>query len=330
MNNSENKRSFKKILVIGASGFIGGHVAQALLADGYAVRCLARNPSKVAHLAKAGCEIVQADMSNLASMNHALESIEAVYVSIHTLVSQPESTADQGFMDIELQGLQNIVAACRTNGVQRLIYVTSLGIEPDSSSVWIRERWKIEQFLLNSGLNVTVIRPGFVVGAGGRGFDTMLSQAKKSVAINFFGGGQYKMRNIALEDLIYYLVGVLNDPRAYRQCYDVGNDEIMSNNQRIDVTAGILGRGHPIKLDAPVGLLRAFAPLIERTTKMPKGSIKGVLDTNMPDAIGNPMPIRAILPRTLLDYPRALKRALTAPNAVRLETAQTAKRLEKR
>ncbi len=141
----------KKILVIGASGFLGRHVAQALLADGYAVRCVARNPARVQDLATAGCEVVQGYISDLASMQHALQSVDAAYISVHTLSPQQARTAGQGFMDVEMDGLRNIVTACRTNGVRRLMYVTFLGVAPDSPSAWVRGRWEAQQFLLNNG-----------------------------------------------------------------------------------------------------------------------------------------------------------------------------------
>ena len=83
----------KKILVIGAFGFLGSKIAGALFKDGYAVRCLARNPSRVQDLAKRGCEAVGGDISDLASMQRALESVQAVYISIHTLSPQDASTA---------------------------------------------------------------------------------------------------------------------------------------------------------------------------------------------------------------------------------------------
>ena len=306
----------RRILVIGASGFLGKHIARALLTDGYAVRCLARHPSRVGDLAEAGCEIVGGDISDLASMQQAMESVQAAYISVHTLSPQHADTAGQGFMEIEMNGLRNIVKACRTHDARRLIYVTSLGIAPDASNTWVRERWKTEQFLLDSGLDVTVIRPGQIVGVGGRGFDMMASQAKRPVSMNLFGGGRQKMRNIAVDDLVYYLVGVLNDPRAYGQRYDVGCDDLLTNNQMIDMTAEILGRHHPIKIDVPRTLLRALAPLIERAGKLPKGSIKGVLDGLQTDLNGDPMPIRAILPRPPLPYRQAVERALSSAGNV--------------
>lgn len=300
----------KTVLVIGASGFVGRRVAQALLADGYAVRCLARRPAKVQDLAQAGCEIVQGDISDAASMQQALDSVQAAYISIHTLSPQPDSTAAQGFMDVEMKGLENIVAACRTRGVRRLLYVTFLGTAPDSQSTWIRERWRAEQFLLQSGLDVTVIQPGQIVGVGGQGFNMMVSQASRPVAL-MLGSGRQKWRNIAVDDLVYYLVGVLGDPRAYGQIYEVGCDDVLTNDQMIDIAAEVLGRHHPTKLHFPPTLLGALAPVIEHISKLPKGSIQGLLDSMKTDAVGDPTPIRTILPRPPLSYRQAVEQALS-------------------
>lgn len=299
----------KKILVIGASGFVGRHVAQGLLADGYAVRCLARNPAKVQALATAGCEVVPGDISDLASLQRALEAVEAVYISIHTLTPQPANTAARGFMDIELNGLQNILTACRTHGVRRLIYVTFLGAAPDAASAWVRGRWQAEQLLLSSGLDVTVIRPGQIVGVGGQGFDMLLANARRAVAF-LIGSGRQRFRCIAVTDLVYYLVGVLFEPRAYGQCYDVGNDDILTSDQLVDVAAEVLRRPPPRKLHIPQGLLRAVAPLIERLTKAPEGAIKGMADSLGGDLVGDPTSIRQLLPRPLLTYRQAVEQAL--------------------
>jgi len=306
-----------KVLVIGSSGFVGKRVASALREEGYAVRCSARNLSRVQDLALAGCEIVPGDISDLASMQRALESVNAAYICIHTLSPQHAATAGQGFMDVELTGLQNIVTACMTNGVHRLIYVTFLGTASDASSEWVRGRWKAEQLLLKSGLDVTVVRPAQIVGVGGFGFNTMVSQAKRSVSVNLFGSGQQRMQNIAIDDIVYYLVGVLDDPRAYGQCFDVGCDDVLTQNQMIDITADVLSRRHPIKLDIPRAIISSIAPLVERRANMPSGSIKSFLDSVSTDMVGDCTPIRAILPRKPVSYRQAVERALTSTFSVR-------------
>lgn len=299
----------KKVLVIGASGFVGRKVARALLAKELAVRCVARNPAKIEDLVVLGCEAVQGDVSDPASMQRAFEDVQAAYISVHTLSPQQAGTAGQRFMDVETKGLQNIVAACRTHGVARLIYLTSMGNVPDARSEWGRERWKVEQLLLDSGLDVTVVQPGQIVGVGGTGFDMMVSQAKRSPTF-MLANGKQRWRNIAVDDLVYYLMGMLDDPRTYGQRYEVGCDDILTNDQMVDVASEVLGRKHPAKIHLPRRVLGALAPVIERLTKLPSGSFKGLVDSMEGDMVGDPTPIRKILPRLPLSYRQAVERAL--------------------
>ncbi len=297
------------MLIIGASGFVGGYLARQLLTDGYHVRCLVRKPEKVKALADLGCEIVKGDVTDYASVHDALKSMDAVYVSIHTLAPQHSGTADQEFMAIEMEGLQNIVKACNTQNVKRLIYVTSLGISADSKDAWTTGRWKVQQYLLHSGLDVTVIQPGMIVGIGGQGFNMVLSNAQKNTAL-VIGNGKSKLRCIAIDDLVYNLTGVLNEPRTYGQTYEVGSDDVLTADQLIDQAADVAGHRHPRKIHIPLSLLRLAAPLIERLAKSPKGSIKGALDGLGEDLIGDPSAIRKILPHQPLSYKQAVERAL--------------------
>lgn len=300
----------KKILVIGASGFVGGNLAKQLLADGYNVRCLARTPDKIRNLATAGCEVVQGDISDLQSLHNATKSVDAVYVSIQTAVAQPASKGSKDYMDVELAGLQNIVDACKQNGVNRVIYVTFLGASPDAKSTWIRGRWKAEQLLLNSGLDATIIRPGMIVGVGGQGFNTVVSNAKKGLAM-VMGSGKQRFRSISVSDLVYYLEGVLNEPKAFGQAYDVGGDEMYNMNQMIDLVAKILERPHPGKFHIPMSGISALSFIIEPLIKMQKGALKGLVDSMKTEAIGvDHKAITKILPRTLLTFKQATIKAL--------------------
>ena len=293
-----------KVLVIGASGFLGRHVSRALLAAGQHVRCTARDSARIRDLAAAGCETTRADISDYLSIEHALESVDAVYICVHTLSPQPDGAPHEGFMDVEKSGLQNIVKACAVQGTRRLVYVTSLGVARDARSAWLRGRWQAAQLLLNSGLDVTVIQSGQMIGVGAQGFDLLVGQAKRPVAFGL-GDGRQKSRSIGIDDLTYYLTGVLAEPRTYGQCYDVGSDDILTDDEKIDVIADLLGRRHPAKVHIPLGLIAPFAPLAGRLTKLPPGAVKGLLDSLRADMTGDPAPIRAILPRT----PRAFREA---------------------
>jgi uncharacterized protein YbjT (DUF2867 family) len=297
--------SMKKLLVIGASGFVGGYLARELVAQGFSVRCLARRPETVSNLS--GCEIVKGDISDAASLERALDGMDGVYVSIHTL--SPQKPDAGGFMDIETQGMRDLIAACQAKGVRRVIQVTSLGVERDAPSVWTRERWRIEQDFLASGLDATFIHPGMIVGIGGRGFGMTVAQAKARVAL-VIGNGRGRMRGIAIGDLVYYLIGVLDEPRAFGQAYDVGNDEVPSSNAMIDMVAEVLGKKPPPKIHIPRALLGAAVPLLERMLKTPPGALKDIIGSLGADGIGDPMPIRSVLPRKLLSFREAVAKAL--------------------
>jgi uncharacterized protein YbjT (DUF2867 family) len=300
-----------KILVLGATGFVGGRTARALREEGFAVRCMVRRPDRATDLAASGCEIVKGDLADAASLITAFDGVRAAYITTHSLSPQPKSAAGAGFMDVELAGLANILAACKASGTRRLIYMTSLGVSPKARSLWLTERWKGEQMLLHSGLDVTVIRPGMIIGRGGRGFDTMLANAGKTVAVTM-GAGNKPMRGIAVDDLIYYLLGVLDEPRSFGHVYDVGNDEAPTLDQMTDIAARLMGRRPPIKIHIPRWLLKLIGPSAERRMGLPKGVMSGFLDGQDDDGVGDPAPIRGILPRPPISFEDAVKRVLAA------------------
>lgn len=302
------------ILVIGASGFVGGRLARKLRTDGHAVRCLARDPARVAELAALGCEVVRGDIADAAGVRGAMIGVSAVYISIHTLSPQPGVGRDARFMDAETIGITNVLSACGSLGVRRIVYVTSLGIAPDARSEWLRERWKTEQLLLGSSdADATVIRPGMIVGRGGRGFDTAASQARRRIAF-VLGRKGPSFRTIAIDDLIAYLLDVLDEPRTFGQRYDVGSDDVLSMRETVDAVATILGRKSPIKLGIPLGSLAALATPIERIAKVPRGVIRGFIDSASSHNAGDPSPIRAVFPRSLLSFHKAAERALKDPS----------------
>ena len=299
----------KPVLVVGASGFVGRHLVRRLLAEGRTVRCLARDVTRIHDLADAGGEVVEGDVLSPASMVRAGFRPGGLHLHPHP-VAQRSNAAGQDFMDVELTGLQNIVDGCRAAGVRRLVYVTSIGVAPDAPSAWVRGRAQTEQLLFTSGLDVSVLRPGMIVGRGGTGFDAIIRGARGPAAV-VLGSGQQKFRTIAVDDLVHYLADVLDDPRCFGHHYDVGSDDVLTSGQMIDIAAERLGRRRPVKIRIPARLLGLAAPLIERLTKLPRGAIKGLADSLQVDMTGDPRAIRAIVPRPPQTYRQALEHALS-------------------
>lgn len=299
----------RTVLVLGGTGLTGRRLVEVLLQEGFLVRCAVRNLDAARARLPAAAELVRGDIADRAAMEEAVRGCEAVFNCVHTLSPQKGAAPGETFVDTELRGLENVVAACRTHGVRRVLYVTFLGIAPDTPSIWATGRWKAEQMLLGSGVDVTIFRPGQIVGRGGFGFDTTLANARRRVAV-VLGSGRHRMQNIALDDLVHYLVRSLGEPRTFGRAFDVGCDDVLTADEMIDVAARVLGRRPPRKLHLSPRLLAPFAWLIERLAGLPRGAFADFLVGMDTDLVGDVTPIRTIIPRPPMSYAQAVERAL--------------------
>jgi uncharacterized protein YbjT (DUF2867 family) len=287
----------RPVLVIGATGFVGGRVVAALRADGYAVRCMARNPDRASGLADDGAEVVRGDLVDAEAVDRAVDGTAAVVLCFHTLSPQPRAGAEQGFVEVETVGVRNVISACRTHGVPRVLYVTSIGVAVDAPSSWLRGRAAVEGELFKSGLDVTVLRPGMIVGRGGQGFEAVVRGATRSVTVGI-GSQAQRFRTIAVDDLARDLVNLIDRPESFGVAFDVGSDDVLTMKQMTALAARSVGRRPARTLVVPAALLRTAAPLIERVTRMPRGAVRGLLgDGPAVDLVGDPRPIRAVLGR---------------------------------
>jgi uncharacterized protein YbjT (DUF2867 family) len=305
------------LLVIGASGLVGRRLVQTLLAQGQTVRCLARDPARVADLAAAGCDVQSGDILDRTAVRRAVEGSEGIYIAIHTLSPQPAGGKSDRFMDIEGRGVDHVIAAARSTGGRRIVYVTSMGTTSDAPSEWLRERWRVEQRLLHSGLIATVIRPGHIAGRGGQGFDAVLANARRRIALTMVGDRPL-FRTIALDDLVQDLIGVLDQPGAFGQRLDVGSDDVLSVNQMIDIAAEVLGRAPPLKVQVPPAFLGALAPMVGRMAGLPRGAFTGFVQSTTVNDIGDPKPIGRMLPRRRLSFRESVERVIGANGPARL------------
>ncbi len=228
---------------------------------------MVRDRSRAADLSADGVEVVRGDMLDAEAVSAAARGVRAVIVCVHTLSPQPGRRAGQDFVDVEADGVGSIVAACRANGARRLLYVTSIGVAHGARSSWLRGRADVEDLLFGSGPDVTVLRPGMVVGHGGDGFGMVERGARRRAAI-LLASPHQRFRTVAVDDLAHQLVALLDEPRSFGQHFDVGSDDVLTIDEMVDLAANHLGRRQPAKIHLPRGVLAHVAPLIERAAKM--------------------------------------------------------------
>jgi len=149
------------ILVTGGTGFVGQEVVRKLLALGYKVRLLVRDPRRAATLAHhPEVEIVQGDVLRPETLPAAMTGVKAVIHLIGIIAETSKITFEQG----HVEATRNVLAAAKQAGVTRWVQMSAAGTRPNASSRYHITKWQAEELVRQSGLDWTVFRPSLIYG----------------------------------------------------------------------------------------------------------------------------------------------------------------------
>jgi uncharacterized protein YbjT (DUF2867 family) len=246
------------ILVTGASGFVGRHVVQALLAAGKDVRALVRDPKNGAEL---GCELVEGDMTDAASLRRAVEGVEAV---IHLVAVRQGK--EEKFQRVMVQGGRDLVDAARAAGVRRFLLMSALGTSEENKDLvpYYRAKWDVEQLVAGSGIDHVIFRPSFIFGRDGGIIPTFRRLVKLAPVTPIIGSGERRIEPIWVDDVAAYFVQALDLEAATNRAFEIGGPEAVTWNEFWERFRRVLGVRRRPTIHMPVGLMRVNALLTER------------------------------------------------------------------
>jgi NADH dehydrogenase len=253
------------VLVTGATGFIGPHVAHALRAREMPVRALVRTPARATRLTSWGVEPATGDVTDPASLRAACEGVDAVVHLVAIIRGRP---AD--FERVMAQGTRNVVVAAQESGARRLVLASALGVDERTKDAvpYFAAKWEMERAVRESGLEHVILRPSFVFGRDGGVLRTFVRLARFAPVTPIVGPGTQKLQPIWVEDLAEHYAVAVTEQAAANRTFELGGPDAVTWNEFWERLKRTLGVRRP-SVHVPFGAMRLQAMLTERLPGAP-------------------------------------------------------------
>jgi len=212
----------KRILLTGATGYVGGRLLPLLEQTGHRVRCLVRRPEFLAARVGAMTEVVAGDVLDRATLTPALAGIEAAYYLVHSMGSRG------GFEAEDRRAAQHFADAARDAGVRRIIYLGGLGDSRQPLSSHLRSRQEVGELLRRSGVKVIEFRAAVIIGAGSLSFELIRALVERLPIMITPRWVSVPTQPIAIADVLQYLQLALELPCEGSTVFEIGGADQVS------------------------------------------------------------------------------------------------------
>jgi uncharacterized protein YbjT (DUF2867 family) len=294
-----------KVLVTGASGYVGGRLVNELLARGYRVRVMVRASSPVYAQMWPSAEIAVADAMAPAALHDALRDVHTAYYLIHSLLRGPK-----GFEAADIRAALNFRDAAEANDVRQIIYLGGLGDIRAPLSDHLRNRMEVAIALQGQRTPVTVLRAAVIIGSGSASYEMIEHLVRRCPILLAPRWIEHRCQPIAIRDVIKYLVGVLETPEARGRIFDIGGPEKLTYREMMETLARVLGKRRRF-LYSPFASVRCYAYAASLLTPVPAPIVLCLMEGLKHDVVCQDDSIRGLLPFETLDYREALVRAMS-------------------
>lgn len=224
-----------RVLLTGASGFIGALLAPRLQAGGHDVLALAREPSRV----QARLPVVRGDAITGEGLRESLAGVEVAYYLIHSM--ERAGTGQGPFQERERLAAANFAAAAAGSGVRRIVYLGGLlgDSREDSRSRHLASRREVERLLLTAVPDSVALRASIVIGARSRSFRLLVHLVERMPVLALPGWRRYRTQPIDERDIAEMLVAAASAEVGGRSL-DVGGPDVLSYGEMIERIADLM------------------------------------------------------------------------------------------
>ena len=218
-----------RVLVLGATGFIGGRLIPEFLKKNIKLRLLVRSPAKLSRAIhdNTAIEVYQGDLLTTQGLNAALEGIHSAYYLVHSMGGK-SIFKNTEFAEKDKEAARNFITAAGGAGLKRVIYLGGLGEAEDRLSEHLKSRAEVAEILSSGMPAATTLRAAIIIGAGGASFEMLRHLVERLPVMVCPRWIDTRIQPIALRDVLSYLIGCLMNPKTAGESFDIGGPEILT------------------------------------------------------------------------------------------------------
>jgi uncharacterized protein YbjT (DUF2867 family) len=287
------------ILVTGATGFIGRRLAPELVERGYAVRAMTRRAQDYDGAGTA----VEADMSRPATLTAALEGVDVAIYLVHSL-------GEADFERLDAEAAEAFGQAAADAGVRQIVYLGGLGVEDGNLSAHLRSRREVETLLGRAGVPVTVLRAAIVVGHGGISWELTRQLVKNLPAMVVPKWASTMTQPIAVDDVVRYLAGVIDEPAAMGRVFEIGGPDQLTYTEMLQVAAEVENGTRVPIFTVPVLTPRLSSYWLALVTDVDITTGRNLIDSMGTEVLVTDDSILEVVPGEPVSYAEAVRRAI--------------------
>lgn len=295
------------VLVLGATGYVGGRLVPLLLERGWKVRAAGRSGRKIAARPwgrHKNLEIVTADALDTAALTEAMRGCRVVFYLIHSI-----RPGEEDFATLDRRIAYSTVRAAREAGVEWIIHFTGLG-NPHHLSAQLRARYEVGEILALAGARVTQLRAPLVLGSGGASFEMIRAFCGYLRVMFAPRWMDAKCQPIAIANVVEYLAGCLDHPETMGQVYEIGGPDVLTWRQLFHIYAEEAGLPPRLVLVLPLRIHRISIWWMNLVTPVSSALIRPLIERMRDEVLCRDNRIREIIPQRLMTSRDAITTAL--------------------
>lgn len=307
-----------RVLVIGATGYVGARLVARLLARGVPVRAAGRSRQKL--LARPfsrdpRVELATCDVLDLPSLRGACAGCSAVYYLVHSM-----DPGQQDFSHADREGARNMARAAELEDVERIIYLGGLGDPGAGISKHLRSRIEVGEILASGKVPVTTLRAAMIIGGGSGSYEILhylVDRLPVMITPKWVGT---ESQPIAIRNVLDYLVGVLEVPATKGGTFDIGGPEVITYRRLMDLYAEEAGLRKRWIIPVPVLTPRLSSYWIDLVTPAPASLARPLAEGLGSRLVCGDDRIRRLVPVELMDCRSAIRAAIPGRRSLSSET----------